>query len=66
MLWAPLLPKLGSRRTVYALSLALGVMGFVTCIVVHDQYLLFISFLLIGYAWAAIPAMLFTFVTNAL
>ena len=33
---------------------------------VHDQYLLFIPFLLIGCAWAAILAMPFTFVTNAL
>ena len=66
VLWAPLLPKLGSRKTAYALSLALGAIGFAACTVVHDQYLLFIPFLLIGCAWAAILAMPFTFVTNAL
>ena len=33
---------------------------------IHDQYLQFIPFLLIGCAWAAMLAMPFTFVTNAL
>lgn len=66
VLWAPLLPKLGSRKTAYALSLVLGAIGFAACTVIHDQYLLFIPFLLIGCAWAAILAMPFTFVTNAL
>ena len=33
---------------------------------VHNQYLLFIPFMLIGAAWAAMLAMPFTFVTNAL
>ena len=66
VLWAPLLPKLGSRKTAYALSLVLGAIGFAACTVIHDQYLLFIPFLLIGCAWAAMLAMPFTFVTNAL
>lgn len=33
---------------------------------VHDQYVMFIPFILIGCAWAAMLAMPFTFVTNAL
>ncbi len=33
---------------------------------VHDQYVMFVPFILIGCAWAAILAMPFTFVTNAL
>ena len=33
---------------------------------VHDQYIMFIPFVLIGCAWAAILSMPFTFVTNAL
>ena len=32
----------------------------------HDQYMQFVPFLLIGCAWAAMLAMPFTFVTNAL
>jgi maltose/moltooligosaccharide transporter len=38
----------------------------VWCAFVHNQYVLFVPFLLIGCAWAAILAMPFTFVTNAL
>ncbi len=33
---------------------------------VMDKYLMFVPFLLIGCAWAAMLAMPFTFVTNAL
>jgi maltose/moltooligosaccharide transporter len=33
---------------------------------IHNQYLQFIPFLMIGCAWAAMLAMPFTFVTNAL
>ena len=33
---------------------------------VHDQYLMIVPFLLIGCGWAAMLAMPFTFVTNAL
>ena len=33
---------------------------------IHDQYVLFIPYLLIGCAWAAMLAMPFTIVTNAL
>lgn len=44
----------------------LGGVGFVSCAFIHDQYVLFVPFLLIGCAWAAMLAMPFTFVTNAL
>ena len=33
---------------------------------IHDQYVLFVPYLLIGCAWAAMLAMPFTIVTNAL
>jgi maltose/moltooligosaccharide transporter len=33
---------------------------------IHDQYLLFVPFILIGCAWAAMLAMPFALVTNAL
>ena len=41
-------------------------MGFAMVPFLHDQYLQFIPFLLIGCAWAAMLAMPFTMVTNAL
>ena len=54
------------RRFVYMLSLILGGVGFISTYFVHDQYTLFISFLLIGCAWAAMLALPFTILTNAL
>ncbi|AGB28444.1 Na+/melibiose symporter-like transporter [Prevotella dentalis DSM 3688] len=66
VVWAPILPKFSNRKMAYAVSLLLGGVGFAACAVVHDPYLLFVPFLLIGAAWAAMLAMPFTFVTNAL
>ena len=66
ILWAPILPKFSNRKMAYAISLVLGGIGFVASAYIHNQYVLFIPFLLIGVAWAAMLAMPFTFVTNAL
>lgn len=66
VLWAALLPQFKNRKFAYSLSLVLGGIGFCAAAFVHDQYVLFIPFLLIGCAWAAMLAMPFTFVTNAL
>lgn len=64
--WAMVLPQFKNRKMAYALSLVLGGIGFTMTAYVHDQYLLFLPFVLIGCAWAAMLAMPFTFVTNAL
>ncbi len=66
VVWAVVLPKFKNRKVAYSLSLVLGGIGFVACAFIHDQYVLFVPFLLIGCAWAAMLAMPFTFVTNAL
>lgn len=66
VVWAAVLPQFSNRKVAYAVSLLLGGVGFIACAFIHDQYLLFIPFLLIGCAWAAMLAMPFTFVTNAL
>ncbi len=66
VVWAVVLPKFKNRKMAYSLSLVLGGIGFVSCAFIHDQYVLFVPFLLIGCAWAAMLAMPFTFVTNAL
>lgn len=66
VVWAVVLPKFKNRKMAYFLSLVLGGVGFVSCAFIHDQYVLFVPFLLIGCAWAAMLAMPFTFVTNAL
>jgi maltose/moltooligosaccharide transporter len=51
---------------IYALSLVLGGIGFISIFFIHDKYILFLSFLLIGCAWAAMLALPFTILTNAL
>jgi len=66
VLWAVVLPMFKNRKLAYSLSLVLGGIGFVMASFIHDQYVMFVPFLLIGCAWAAILAMPFTFVTNAL
>lgn len=64
--WAVVLPKFKKTKLAYSLSLVLGGAGFLMVPYIHDQYVLFIPYLLIGCAWAAMLAMPFTIVTNAL
>ena len=66
VIWATVLPRFKNTKMAYSLSLVLGGIGFALVPFVHDQYVQFIPFLLIGCAWAAMLAMPFTFVTNAL
>lgn len=66
VLWAAVLPCFRSVKAGYALSLVLGAAGFISTWFFRDQYLLFISFLLIGCGWAAMLAMPFALLTNAL
>ena len=66
MLWALLIPRFKNVKTAYVVSLLLGAVGFASVYFIHDQHLLFISFLLIGAAWAAMLAIPFTLLTNSL
>lgn len=66
VIWAVLLPNIPSRKLAYAGSLLLGGLGFLLVPFIHNQYVLFIPYLLIGCAWAAMLAMPFAIVTNAL
>lgn len=66
VVWAMILPQFKNRKLAYSLSLILGGIGFAMTAFVHDQYMMFVPFVLIGCAWAAMLAMPFTFVTNAL
>ena len=66
VVWATVLPQFKNIKLAYSLSLVLGGIGFAMVPFIHDQYMQFIPFLLIGCAWAAMLAMPFTFVTNAL
>ncbi|MBQ7419524.1 MAG: SLC45 family MFS transporter [Prevotella sp.] len=66
VIWATILPQFKNTKVAYAVSLIIGGIGFVLVPFIHDAYLQFIPFILIGCAWAAMLAMPFTFVTNAL
>ena len=66
ILWAMALPLFKNVKVGYAVSLVLGGLGFISTAMIHDQYLLFISYLLIGCGWAAMLAMPFALLTNSL
>ena len=66
VVWATIIPRIRSTKMGYSLSLVLGGAGFVSMAFVSDPYLLFVSFILIGCAWAATLAYPFTLLTNAL
>jgi len=66
VVWAMVLPQFKNTKMAYGASLVLGGIGFAMVPFVHDQYLLFVPFVLIGCAWAAMLAMPFALVTNAL
>ena len=66
VIWAMVIPAIKNRKFAYSLSLILGAVGFISILFVHDQYVLFGSFLLIGCAWAAMLALPFTILTNSL
>ena len=66
VLWAVVLPQFKNTKLAYSVSLLIGGVGFAMIPFLHDQYLQFIPFLMIGAGWAAMLAMPFTFVTNAL
>ena len=69
LLWAmvlPLLEKHFGNKGAYAISLIVGAIGFASIILVHNQYVLFVSYALVGAAWAAMLALPFTILTNSL
>ena len=66
VLWAMALPKFKNAKLAYTLSLIIGGIGFAMVPFVGDKDLLVVPFMLIGCAWAAMLAMPFTLVTNAL
>lgn len=63
-----ILAKLPNRfhKSGYAVSLILGALGFVSVFFVHNQYILIVSYILVGIAWAGMNTYPLTIVTNAL
>ncbi len=80
LLWAALLPKLEhafGNKGAYAISLIVGAIGFISVYFVRGdlmlgqflipgKYVIFLSYALIGAAWAAMLALPFTIITNAI
>ena len=80
LLWAAFLPKLEhwfGNKGAYAISLVVGALGFISVYFVHGDYMLgqylipgkyviFVSYAFIGAAWAAMLALPFTIITNAI
>ena len=66
VLWAVVLAQFRRRKLAYSLSLLIGAVGFVSTLWISDPYLIGISYALMGCAWAAMLAMPFTILTNAL
>lgn len=66
VLWAVVIPMFRSHKVAYSLSLVLGGIGFISVYFITNQYGLFVSYFLIGCAWAAMLAMPFTILTNSL
>ena len=65
VLWAIVLPQFKNIKLAYAVSLVIGGIGFAMVPYITNQYMLFVPYFLIGFAWAAMLAMPFTMVTNA-
>ena len=66
VIWAVVLPMIPDRKMAYSISLVIGAIGFCAVPFIDNQYVLFVPYLLIGCAWAAMLAMPFAIVTNAL
>jgi len=66
VIWAAFIPRFKNHRFVYALSLIIGGIGFISSMFFTDKYLLFVSFFMVGAAWAAMLALPFTILTNSI
>jgi maltose/moltooligosaccharide transporter len=63
------LPKLAaatSRKTVHALALVCGAAGLLSVYLIHDRYMLLLSMIGVGIAWASILSMPYAILSTAL
>lgn len=66
VVWAWVIPMFKSQKMSYTISMLLGAIGFIMVFFIHDQYMLFVAYALMGSAWAATLALPFAILTNAL
>ena len=62
----PKIAALTSRKTVHALSLICGGVGLLSTFFIHDQYVLLLTMVGVGIAWASILAMPYAILSGAL
>ena len=63
------IPKIAaatSRKTVHALALSCGGVGLLSVYLIHDKYVLLLSMVGVGIAWASILSMPYAILSNAL
>ena len=66
ILWALVLPRFKNIKAAYIVSLLIGAIGFASLMFIHDRFLAAGAYFLVGAAWAAMLALPFTLLTNAL
>lgn len=62
----PKIAKLTSRKTVHASALVCGAIGLLSVYLIHDKYLLLLSMVGVGIAWASILSMPYAILSTAL
>jgi maltose/moltooligosaccharide transporter len=62
----PTLIRLTNRKIVFSLSLLFGGLGYISTYFFHDQYMLLISMIGVGVAWAAILALPYAILSGTL
>ena len=62
----PILARITNRRITHSISLVAGGLGLISIILFHNPYLLIISMLGVGVAWASILAMPYAILTGSL
>jgi maltose/moltooligosaccharide transporter len=65
-MFLPILEKNFGNKGAYSISLLVGACGFLSILWVSNPFILLLSYALIGAAWAAMLALPFTIVTNAI
>lgn len=66
VIWAAVLPRFKNRRSAYSISLVIGAIGFIAVYFCSSKWALTVPYGLMGCGWAAMLAMPFTILTNAL
>ncbi len=65
-IFMPGIIKRTSRKAVYSMALAMGGLGYISTLLFHNQYMLFIPMIGIGFAWAAILSMPYAILSGSL